>query len=152
MKLKLKFEDKNHNNNNRICAISDYRELNRVRDFVLRNARQFGFGEKDAYNIALAVDEACANLIRYAFKFDKQRQFCVMVETVENEFVVNIFDDGKPFNPVDVELPEMESYLKTYHRGRLGIIIMRKVMDEISYTPSNDSKSYNILKLKKVLH
>lgn len=137
---------------NRICVNSDFNELARIRDFVKDHAQRSGFKEKDAYNISLAVDEACSNLIKHAFYFDTSQQICIEIELNKNYFVINVIDKGDAFNPLDVPQKNMKEYLTQYNRGGLGIHIMRSVMDDISYTPSSKANSQNILKLKKIMN
>lgn len=137
---------------NNLCAVSDFKELGRIREFVLKKAIVFGFSDDEAQKISLAVDEACSNLIRHAFNFDSNKKICVEIELNNKDmFVVNILDDGKPFNPLDVESPDMKSYFREFRTGGLGISIMKKVMDDISYTPSDSKKAKNLLQLKKNL-
>ncbi|MFA6571848.1 MAG: ATP-binding protein [Bacteroidota bacterium] len=137
---------------NLLCARSELTELSKIRDFVRSQAENFGFNDDDVNKIILAVDEACTNLIKYAYKFDNSKEFCVLVETDFNIFTINIHDSGAPFNPLDVMQPDMTDYMKKFKRGGLGIHIMRTVMDEIVYCPSSESCPKNILKLKKYLH
>jgi serine/threonine-protein kinase RsbW len=137
---------------NEICAIGDYEELGKIRDFVKLRAELFGFVGDDINNICLAVDEACSNLIRHAFKFDKKRKICIKIESDNNAFIINVIDNGKPFNPLEITLPNMSDYIAKPRRGGLGIKIMRSLMDDISYMPMNDSNPNNILKLKKILN
>ena len=132
-----------------ICASSDFEELSRIRDFVKKSALTYGFEEHQAQQIALAVDEACSNLIRHAFNFDKKREICIEIETDKNSFIVKVLDDGAPFNPLEVNPPDMKEYFRKYQRGGLGISIMRKVMDKILYQASNKKNPKNILKLIK---
>lgn len=143
--LKNKYKPKN------ICTSGDFSELEKIRDFVASEAVRFGFSGEDSQRIALAVDEACTNLINHAFKRDPLRKICVEIEPAPNQFVVNILDDGSPFNPLEVPQPDMKEYFKNFKRGGLGIQIIRLVMDEISYTPQNDKMKKNVLQLKKVL-
>ena len=142
---------KNKNiNPDTICAVGDFKELTKIRDFVFARAVDRGFSEGDAQKIVLAVDEACTNLIEHAFKLDKSRKICVTIEFDPNTFTVNIIDDGMPFDPMVVSTPDMDQYFKQFKRGGLGIHLMRSVMDEITYQPAssrNDSK--NILRLSK---
>ena len=136
---------------NKYCAENDSTELVNVRNFIEKNAKKFGFSEIDAGKIALAVDEACTNLMRHAFKHDKSKRFCVYVETEPNTFIVKIEDNGFSFNPLEVAEKNMEEHLHSYKRGGLGIYIIRSVMDDIVYSPSNDSHPLNSLKLIKQL-
>lgn len=138
--------------NKKVCATSDFTELYRIREFVMKRAEEFGFSDYDASQIGLAVDEACTNIIKHSFKTDKSKQFCVQIETNANFFIVEISDDGKPFDPLSVPEVNMKEYIKNYKRGGLGIHIIRNVMDEVEYSPSKGPNSMNTLKLKKYLH
>lgn len=133
----------------KICVSSDFGELTHIREFVIHKAIEFGFNEEEAFRISLAVDEACSNLIRHAFKMDASQMICVIIQSDSNEFIVDIQDMGFPFNPLDVAPPEMMEYFKQFKKGGLGIHIMRSVMDEISYQPSQDKAAPNTLRLKK---
>jgi serine/threonine-protein kinase RsbW len=124
-------------------------ELSRIRDFVYNRAIHYGFADEEAQKISLAVDEACSNLIKHAFKFDRERQIQVEIEIGKKYFTVKIMDDGVPFNPLSVTEPDMKEYFNEFKRGGLGILIMRKVMDKISYTPSSSKNKKNTLLLKK---
>ncbi len=135
-----------------LCTISSSSELEKVRNFVSNGATKFGFGMKESYNISLAVDEACSNLIKYAVTYGGVREIQVrLISSEENIFIVAISDDTKPFNPLPIESPDMAEYFKKLKKGGLGIHIMKLVMDEIEYIPKSQSQDRNILILKKYL-
>lgn len=135
-----------------VCADCDFKELKKIRSFIIKHAKSFGFNDSESQNIALAVDEACSNLIKHAFKFDSEKKILIEIEKNSRFFTVKIMDDGAPFNPLEVEAPNMEDYFREYKIGGLGIQIMRKIMDEITYLPSKPSQGNNILTLKKALN
>ena len=139
-------------NDKYICVRSEFTELQHIRDFILNQAIAFGFPENEASNIVLAVDEACSNLIKYAFKLDDSQEFCIEIGKELNDFIVHISDQSNSFNPLDVDRPDMQKYFKELKRGGLGIHIMRSVMDNIEYSPSNRKSNKNILKLVKSLN
>jgi serine/threonine-protein kinase RsbW len=136
---------------NKICIFGNFEELTKVRDFINENALTFGFEEGIAFRLSLAVDEACTNLIRYAYHSDNSRKICIKLEFNNDKFIILILDDGLPFNPLEIPSPEMKEYLKQFKRGGLGIHIMKSVMDKIEYYPSSGNISYNTLKLIKML-
>ncbi len=135
-----------------MCAICDFEELKKIRDFILEKALSFGFPDQEAQKIALAVDEACSNLIRHAYSFDPDKKICIEIETIQDKFTVKIQDNGSPFNPLDVDQPDMKEYFKKFRRGGLGIHIMRKVMDQITYEAAKNKNDKNILFLTKHLN
>ncbi|MBI3260048.1 MAG: ATP-binding protein [Ignavibacteriae bacterium] len=137
--------------NNQISASGSTAELEKIREFVGAQALLFGFQEVDAFQIALAVDEACSNLIRHSYHNDNNRQFVVKIEQNNGELIIQVMDNGDSFNPMSVPEPDMEEYFKKFKRGGLGVQIMRKVMDKIEYLPAQTSTALNILSLTKRL-
>lgn len=104
-----------------------------VRDFVSGAAREFGFNDEEISKIALAVDEACTNVIKHAYKFDPGKQLNVTVKRGDGAFEVSIRDTGKQFNPAGLEPPDMKEYLTHFRRGGLGVYLMKTLMDKIEY-------------------
>lgn len=143
--------NKKHSGNT-ICTAVDPAELIKIRDFVRNEAIEFGFGDGDCDKIVLAVDEACTNLINHAYKRDRSKELCVQIETIDKNFIVKILDMAPPFDPMTATQPDMEEYFKSFKKGGLGIKIMRLVMDEILYYPSNEKNPVNTLVLKKQLN
>ncbi|MFA5512998.1 MAG: ATP-binding protein [Candidatus Kapaibacterium sp.] len=135
-----------------LCTISSSSELEKIRNFVILCAEKFGFDDKESHNIALAVDEACSNLIRYGFKYNSKHDIQVNISSNdEHKFVVSISDNALPFNPTKVESPNMEEYFRQFKKGGLGIHLMKLVMDEIDYIPKSKNNPRNTLLLKKYL-
>lgn len=105
-----------------------------VREFVSHAAREFGFGDEEVSKIALAVDEACTNVIKHAYKFDPGKQIIVNVKSNKDAFEISITDDGKRFNPDKLQAPDMKEYLSHYQKGGLGVYLMKSLMDEVEYS------------------
>jgi serine/threonine-protein kinase RsbW len=104
-----------------------------VREFVSAAARNFGFEEEDVSKITLAVDEACTNIIKHAYKFDPNKQITVTVTGRNGAFEVVIRDHGKEFDPARIQTPDMKEYLAHYRRGGLGVYLMKSLMDKVEY-------------------
>lgn len=130
-----------------ICIPSKHSELDRIRNFIRYESEHFGFNTKDSYQISLAVDEACTNLINYAYKKDDSKEICVEFAENSKEIIIRIFDEGEPFDPSVVDSPDMKEYRKKMKRGGLGIHLIKLVMDKINYYPKKNNK--NILELRK---
>ena len=105
-----------------------------VREFVSTAARAFGFGDEDVSKIALAVDEACTNVIKHAYRFDPTKTLTITVRRRENgAFQVAIRDEGLDFEPAHVRTPDMKEYLSHFRRGGLGMYLMKSLMDKVEY-------------------
>ena len=105
-----------------------------VRDFVSEAARAFGFSDEDISKIALAVDEACTNVIKHAYRSDPTKIIHVDVHAGNGTFEVAIQDDGIRFNPMQVQPLDMKEYLTHYRRGGLGVHLMKSLMDKVEYS------------------
>lgn len=141
------------NNEKCYCTLSNSAELEKIRVFVVDCATKFGFDDEVSSKIALAVDEACSNLIKHAFAYDNEKNIELRISSENNnKLVVSISDDAEPFNPLLIESPDMKEYFKQFRKGGLGIHIMKLVMDEIKYIPKDNSNTKNTLILSKYLN
>jgi len=121
-----------------------------VREFVSSAAREFGFGDEEISKIALAVDEACTNIIKHAYKYDPGKSITVTVRGRHASFEVCVSDTGRGFNPNGVPSPDMKEYLAHYRRGGLGMYLMRSLMDNVEYNIQPGMQ--NEVRLTKILH
>lgn len=121
-------------------------KLSVVRDFILDAALKFGFDEDTSGQIALAVDEACTNIIKYSYLFAEDRDIDIAVRANNGAFEVVITDRGRAFNPDDVKAPDMKEYLQHYRRGGLGMYLMRSLMDKVEYKISDGKNEVFLVK------
>ncbi|MCS6988565.1 MAG: ATP-binding protein [Chloroherpetonaceae bacterium] len=112
---------------------SDVEELEKVRDFVSQAAKRFGFEERDGYNIVLAVDEACSNIIRHGYDQNANAKLRIAIETIGDSFVVTLNDSGKTYDLRLHQLPDMPAHLAARKRGGLGIMLIRSLVDDVEY-------------------
>lgn len=120
-----------------------------VTDFVNAELEQLGCNSKIRASIDVAVDELFANISHYAYHPDTGPA-TVQVEVEEEPLavIITFLDDGRPFNPLDMEAPDTALPAKARKIGGLGIYIVRKTMDAITYE-YRDGK--NILRIRKNL-
>ena len=110
-----------------------FANLEKIIDFVLIEARKLGFSSKEEYQISLAVDEACSNVIEHAYGGESNQPIQVSVDTNNNKLSIIIEDHGASFNPDEVLSPDVCSPLEERVERGLGIFTMCKVMDEVKY-------------------
>jgi anti-sigma regulatory factor (Ser/Thr protein kinase) len=108
--------------------------------------KKFGLSKKLIFEINLALDELFTNIISYGFKDNQEHTIKVTLKPQNDELCLCIEDDGKPFNPIDFETPNVSCSVEECKIGGLGIHIMKKLMDEVCYERCGDK---NVLNLKK---
>ncbi|MDZ7372929.1 MAG: ATP-binding protein [candidate division KSB1 bacterium] len=105
-----------------------------IREFVSRIARNAGFSEEDVGKIQLAVDEACTNVVKHAYDGDPRKPIDVAVRLDYDRLTIVVTDEGKGFDPKAVEISDISEYLAELRVGGLGIYLMRSLMDEVEYS------------------
>jgi serine/threonine-protein kinase RsbW len=107
--------------------------LSDVREFISREAKQFGFSDEEVNKITLAVDEACTNIIKHAYNYAGDYPIHLELTASNKTFQVAIEDRGAAFDPDSVKLPDMKEHLRTYKRGGFGMYLMKSLMDKVEY-------------------
>ena len=129
----------------RIVLGSEPRLLNILRAVVKFHAQEAGISKTDAEHVALAVDEAAANVIRHTYCGRHDRLIALEVRRLPDrlEFVL---EDWGPKVCEDQIRPRP---LEELRPGGLGTFFIYTFMDECSYDP--DFEEGNRLKLVKFL-
>ena len=104
---------------------------------------------KCLFEINLGLDELFTNIISYGFDDDLEHQIKFSLAKEAETLVVKVEDDGRPFNPLEVEAPKEAKDLDSIDIGGLGIHLIKKMMDEIDY---QRVKGKNRLILKKYVN
>jgi PAS domain S-box-containing protein len=92
-----------------------------------------GIESKFRRQLNIVLDELLNNVISYAYEDDEEHEIQVTVELTGPRLVVNITDDGIPFNAFSQEEPDTEADLEDRAVGGLGIHLVRNLMDEVNY-------------------
>ncbi len=108
-------------------------ELNRIREIVESEALGFGFDADTSSRLALATDEACANIIKHAYGGNPDETFNVEIATEGNRFLIILTDSGRGYDPGEHPPVDMSFYLRQMKRGGLGLHIIKLVMDDVAY-------------------
>jgi len=104
---------------------------------------------KAAMQLDLAVEELFVNIASYAYAPDSgMATVSVCIEDEPRCVTVKFTDTGKAYNPLDREDPDTTLTAEERGIGGLGIFMVKKSMDEMTYEYANGA---NILTIKKYL-
>jgi serine/threonine-protein kinase RsbW len=126
-----------------IKSVTD--SLAEVREFTKSAANECGFPEETSGKIMLAVDEACTNIIKHAYKFSPEGNILITIKFKESKLVISITDEGMHFDPEKVPEPNLREYYKQKRVGGLGMYLIKKLMDEVNYSTLSGSKNQVVL-------
>jgi serine/threonine-protein kinase RsbW len=104
-----------------------------IRDFIRRVAEKAGFNNEKQEQIALAVDEACTNVIKHAYKFNASRLIDISIQVDSQKIKITITDKGRGFDFSKLQDPDLKTYIKESRHGGLGIYLIKTLMDDVHY-------------------
>ena len=118
-----------------------------VTAFVEEQLEQYNCPMKAQMQIDIAIDELFSNIAQYAYT-PKTGKATVRVEVTENPMavVITFIDNGVPYDPLAKADPNVSLPADERQIGGLGIFMVKKSMDEITYEYKDGQ---NILKIKK---
>jgi serine/threonine-protein kinase RsbW len=138
---------RNNNRTGELRVKSKTENLSEIRDFVSNCTHKAGIDADTAENIILAVDEACTNIIKHAYKLSPEGEIIIKIDYDEDKFNITIIDYGKSFEPDKVPLPDLQKYYREHKVGGLGMYLMKSLMDDVKYT--SVPGEYNQVQLSK---
>ncbi len=110
-----------------------YESLSEIADFVRSAANAAGLNSFEVYTIETAVDEACSNIIEHAYNGICDGIIeCTIMETTEG-ITITLKDNGNKFTPKVIPRPDVEAPLKKRKDHGLGLYIIHKWMDAVSF-------------------
>lgn len=102
--------------------------------------------EKQIINqLRMACEEIFVNIVSYAYP-NQEGEITIGCEQNSGYITIKTIDQGKPFNPLIQNDPDMTSEIQDRCVGGLGIYMVKQLMDEICYKRENNE---NILIMQK---
>lgn len=128
-------------------AVTD--NITKVTEFVDEQLEELGCPMKAQMQIDIAIDELFSNIAHYAYN-PEVGPATVRVEVAEDPMavVVTFVDHGVQYDPLAKEDPDTTLSAEERSIGGLGIYMVKKSMDDITYEYKDGQ---NILKIKKNL-
>jgi serine/threonine-protein kinase RsbW len=112
---------------------------------IAAQLESFGWCEKDAFGIHLALEESLTNAVRHGNKEDEQKSVHIECEISATRFWAHIRDEGQGFRPCDVPDPTHEENLTAI--GGRGLLLIKTYMTDVVYNSSGNCVT--LLKLRQ---
>jgi serine/threonine-protein kinase RsbW len=113
------------------------RDLNDIREFLESAILTLGGHEDAASDLVLAVNEAVTNVLLHGYD-DRPGLVTVSVEADGEAIRVRLTDSAPLFDPTTVPTPDITRPLEDRPLGGLGVHMMRRLTDELSYGLTGD--------------
>ena len=120
-----------------------------VLDFINAELEAHDVPMKVIMQIDIAVEELFVNIAHYAYNPEVgEAAVTVDVQEEPRGAVIRFVDRGKPYDPLSREDPDVTLGVEERQIGGLGIYMVKKSMDEVSYAYEDGQ---NILTIRKLL-
>lgn len=128
-------------------------ELDKVLEFINKQLREDDFPARVINMIDIAAEEIFQNIASYAYKGKKVKnpEVEVGVLLTESKAAVTFKDEGRQFNPLEKENPDVTLSSEDREIGGLGIFMVKESMDKVKYEYQDGKNILTILKSKDVL-
>ena len=130
-----------------ITVPATFDEIVTVTDFVNESLTALGCEKSVRIQVDVAIDEIFSNIVRYAYA-PESGPVSVRVEEEENPpcVIITFIDHGTPFDPLTAKTPDTTLPARKRPIGGLGLFMVKKTMDGISYRYQDGQ---NILTIRK---
>jgi serine/threonine-protein kinase RsbW len=122
--------------------------LGLVREVTRKMAETAGFDDGTADRLALAVDEAATNVLEHAYGGKADREVEIRLEDRGPEFRVEVVDTGATVDPRSVPHVDLRRYASEGRTGGLGMHLMEKIMDSVTFRRSGGRNVCRLVKRK----
>ena len=132
-----------------LTVVATVENIETVTDFVNEQLEALDCPMKAQMQIDIAIDELFGNIAHYAYN-PEVGSATVRVEVIEDPLAVTItfIDNGVPYDPLAKADPDTTLSAEEREIGGLGIYMVKKSMDDITYEYKDGQ---NILAIKKNL-
>ena len=110
-------------------AAPELESIPKVCQFLEQTLEEQGAPMKAIAQVNIAADEIFSNIARYSGAAAAQ----VDCEIMAGRAVIRFVDDGQPYDPTGQPEPDITLPVEEREIGGLGILMVRRTMDEVSY-------------------
>lgn len=128
----------------------DLDEITRLPALVEDFAARSGIPPAVAATLNLVLEELVANTVTYGYDDadDRRRDHSIEIRLARrgDTITLQIEDDAKPFDPLQLEAPDTDAALEERKPGGLGIHFVRTLMDTVEYRRVGDRNRLTMTK------
>jgi anti-sigma regulatory factor (Ser/Thr protein kinase) len=129
-----------------ITRAAELEQLQVFREFISECCQEHQIPDETVFDLKLAVDEACTNVITHGYKGMDPGSIILSFRIESDRILVQITDFGHVFEPADAPKPDVEAALEDRPLGGLGLYLIYQLMDNIDYQSSEDGNTLTFTK------
>ena len=123
-------------------------EMLNVEKWLAALTEKPGLSPRTGFALDLVLNEALINTIFYGYDDKGEHKIHISIKDSPEDLEVEITDDARPFNPLDVKPTEAAQTLEEASIGGRGILLMKEYCNELNYCYSGQ-QNHLLLSINK---
>ena len=116
-----------------VAIHNDLSEIAVVRDALDRLGSEFDVPARALMHLQVALDEIVSNVVKYSWPDGAKHELLVRMTVSAGGMAVDIFDDGRPFDPREAPEPKALREGQRPRPGGVGIHMTKQLVDNLVY-------------------
>lgn len=131
----------------RITRAAYLESLSEFREFVKEHCASIpGVTDEVLYDVQLAVDEACTNIISHGYAGLDAGSIILDLDIHRDRVIVTLTDFGHSFEPSSAPVPDVNAPIEARELGGFGLFFIQQAMDEMNYQVTEDGNKMTLTK------
>jgi serine/threonine-protein kinase RsbW len=131
----------------RITRSAELESIAAFRDFIDTACARAHIDAQTCYDMKLAVDEACDNIITHGYAGMNPGSIMLELHLHPTRAVMTITDFGHPFEPYEPEAPDLVAAMASDQPvSGFGLFFIYRVMDSVDYQTTEDGNRLVLVK------
>jgi serine/threonine-protein kinase RsbW len=131
----------------RITRAAYLESLRDFREFINQHCnRRPGVDDEFVYDLQLAVDEACTNIMTHGYAGLSPGSIILELEVDPDKVTVSLTDFGHCFEPSSAPVPNLEAPIEERELGGFGLFFIQQSVDEMDYRVTEDGNKMTLIK------
>lgn len=135
-----------HENERRFCTVPDQESLSKVTEFIDSCVEDYALPLRVGYSLNVVADEIFSNIVYYSGAQNAEVLFRDNKDTITLVFT----DDGKPYNPMEAEEPDITASAEERNIGGLGLFMVKKMAEQVQYEYAGQKNRMTVVLSKTV--
>ena len=134
----------------RIARAAYLESLDDFREFLKEHCTgHTGVTDEVLYDVQLAVDEACTNIITHGYAGLDPGSIILDLELDSDKITLSLTDFGHAFEPDNAPVPDVDAPIEERELGGFGLFFIQQSVDEMKYRTSEDGNTMTLTKYIK---
>ena len=131
----------------RITRAAHLEALDDFRQFLKEQCAKYpGVTDEILYDLQLAVDEACTNIITHGYAGMDPGSVILDLELNPDQIIISLTDFGHAFEPGNAPIPDVDAPIEEREIGGFGLFFIQQSVDEMKYATSEDGNTMTLVK------